>query len=116
MSEPKRIQRKRTRGWRAPDGAINCCRPGVWGNPFIVSSKARPGSRSGCVYITVPTIEDAVECYRLMLVENRPDIIAKAQAELRGKTLMCFCKVGDPCHADILLKIANEPTQGQNNG
>jgi len=28
--------------------------------------------------------------------------------ELRGKNLACFCKIGEPCHADVLLKIANE--------
>ncbi|WP_428143620.1 DUF4326 domain-containing protein [Bradyrhizobium sp.] len=28
-------------------------------------------------------------------------------AELRGKNLMCWCKIGTPCHADILLALAN---------
>lgn len=26
---------------------------------------------------------------------------------LRGKNLACFCKLSEPCHADILLEIAN---------
>lgn len=36
MSEPKRIQRKRTKGWRMPEGAVSVCRPSIWGNPFTV--------------------------------------------------------------------------------
>lgn len=27
---------------------------------------------------------------------------------LRGKNLACWCKVGDPCHADVLLELANK--------
>lgn len=27
--------------------------------------------------------------------------------ELRGKNLACWCKPGKPCHADVLLEIAN---------
>jgi Domain of unknown function (DUF4326) len=29
-------------------------------------------------------------------------------AELRGKNLACFCRLDQTCHADILLRIANE--------
>ena len=27
---------------------------------------------------------------------------------LRGKNLACWCPFDQPCHADVLLKIANE--------
>jgi hypothetical protein len=30
--------------------------------------------------------------------------------ELRGKNLACFCKPGEPCHADILIELANRET------
>ena len=39
------------------------------------------------------------------MLEFDPSDIKK---ELRGKTLSCWCEVGDYCHADILLEIANE--------
>lgn len=103
----ERIQRKRTKGWRMPDGAISVARPGEWGNPFIVNPHARPGSKSGAIYICVPTVEDAVACYREMLVKHRPDIVEKAKSELRGRDLACFCPLDQPCHADVLLEIAN---------
>ena len=31
---PKRIQRKRTKGWRLPPNTVCVTRPGKWGNPF----------------------------------------------------------------------------------
>ncbi|MFZ5773087.1 MAG: DUF4326 domain-containing protein, partial [Thermodesulfobacteriota bacterium] len=27
--------------------------------------------------------------------------------DLRGKDLACWCKDGEPCHADVLLEMAN---------
>lgn len=35
MGEPKRIQLRRTKGWRLPDGARSCARPCRFGNPFV---------------------------------------------------------------------------------
>lgn len=35
-------------------------------------------------------------------IPKRPDI-----SELRGKTLACFCRLDQPCHADVLLELAN---------
>ena len=85
---------------------MSVCRPGPWGNPFIVNPKVKPGARSGACYICVPTKEDAVACFREMLLQQ-PDTVARAKAELRGKDLACFCKLGDLCHADVLLEFAN---------
>lgn len=104
---PRRIQRKRTKGWQMPEGAVSVCRPGRWGNPFIVSQKRKPGTRFGVQYIGVPTQEDAVECFHLMMLE-RPDWIEAAKRDLAGKDLACWCPLDRPCHADILLKLANE--------
>ena len=28
--------------------------------------------------------------------------------ELKGKNLACWCKPGEPCHADVLIALANE--------
>ena len=98
--EPQRIQRRRTKGWRAPVGAVNCCRPGPWGNPFI---PGKPYRTVVGAYIEVKDAEHAVRLYRPVAWSRREQIIR----ELRGKTLMCFCRVGSPCHADLLFEIAN---------
>jgi len=90
---PKRIQLKRTKGWKMPVGAVIVTRPGFWGNPF-----------------TQPTKEAAADLYRTWITGN--SISAKAHQErlheLRGKDLACFCPLDQPCHADVLLKLANE--------
>jgi hypothetical protein len=37
----------------------------------------------------------------------KPPSLDEVRRELRGKNLACFCKPGDPCHADVLLELAN---------
>lgn len=92
MSEhtPRRIQRKRTKGWRMPPDAVYVGRPTKWGNPFV----KRPGE----------TNADVVAAY-----ENNldPATMAAARRELLGHDLACWCAEGQPCHADVLLRLAN---------
>ena len=46
--------------------------------------------------------EAAKLLYREYLVEEGLD-----PRDLRGKDLVCTCKLADPCHADVLLDLAN---------
>lgn len=85
---PKRIQCKRTKGWRKPTGAVLVGRPTKWGNPF----RGLPSS---------------VDDFRRELLKKSPAELEQLLAPLRGKILMCWCKVGEPCHADVLLELAN---------
>lgn len=112
LARPIRVQLRRTKGWRMPANTVKVCRPGKWGNPFVVTEKVRAGfqfhgAAHGC--IAVPTVEDAVACYREMLTV--PDEGGRTMAndlhELRGKNLACFCPLDAPCHADVLLELAN---------
>lgn len=100
--KPQRVQRKRSKGWKLPDNTVVVTRPSKWGNPFIVNPGVRPGSRIGAEYINVPTLEDAIECFREYVKINKLDL-----SELRGKNLACWCKLDAPCHADVLLELAN---------
>jgi hypothetical protein len=104
---PKRVQRKRTKGWRMPANTVSVSRPGPWGNPFVVNPRCRPGS-GGSYQINVPTVEDAVACFREMIA-LKPELVTEARKQLRGKNLACFCALDQPCHADVLLEIANAP-------
>jgi len=90
MNEPKRIQRKRTKGWRMPDNTVYVGRPSKWGNPFIGNY--------------------AYERYRKYIKEkcNDADYHKRLIDELRGKNLACWCPLNGACHADILLEVANE--------
>lgn len=105
---PERIQRKRTKGWMMPPNTVCVTRPGRWGNPFKVGvmkfyvNDDDPGDR---LVIHPSTIDECVAAFRwLVSQKNRADVIRK---ELRGKNLACFCPLDQPCHADVLLEIAN---------
>jgi hypothetical protein len=102
---PKRIQRQRIRGWKKPKGSVCVTRGTPWGNPFVVRPDLEPGEQINRVYVAVPTLEDAIECFRIRVVEtpeNFPPI-----ANLKGKDLACWCPLDQPCHADVLLRLAN---------
>lgn len=106
---PTRVQQKRSKGWRMPPDTVSVARPCIYGNPFSVVPTQKPGTTTGGGYVAVPTVEDAIECYRLWLAEN-PDgqnVAERARAELHGRNLACWCKLGDPCHADVLLELVN---------
>jgi hypothetical protein len=93
---PKRIQRKRTSGWRMPDNAKSVTRPHKYGNPFVVG---RDGSADECVML----FREAVINNDSRIKFTREDLKA-----LRGKDLACFCALSDPCHADVLIEMANK--------
>ena len=47
--------------------------------------------------------------YRDDLVAGRLRVsIDDVTRELRGRDLACYCPLDQPCHADVLLAIANE--------
>jgi hypothetical protein len=50
----------------------------------------------------------AVTWYRAWL-SSQPGLLAAARRQLAGRDLMCWCPPGEPCHADVLLEIANPP-------
>lgn len=117
---PTRIQRQRTKGWRKPEGAVYVGRPTLYGNPFqitrvgkvwIVFVDAAPGVTGR----TVATLFDeqearqtAVDNFRAMLRtpggSEQADFFAR---KLHGRDLMCWCPESMPCHADVLLELAN---------
>lgn len=92
---PKRIQKQRTKGWKMPAGAVYVGRPTKWGNWFRVGPD---GSRMECVAKYRSRVLSNVSSE-----PNRRSI----ENELRGKDLVCWCRLDQPCHADILLELAN---------
>lgn len=99
-THPLRIQRRRTKGYKMPPGAVYCGRPTKWGNPFVV----------GCLseYGDIPDSQTAVDFYRAWIDKGLRRI---AMQELRGKQLACWCPLDRPCHVDVLCELAN---QGEN--
>lgn len=93
---PERIQRRRSKGWKMPVGATSVTRPGKWGNPFKVGQ---------VIEARELTLEMALTHFE---VYARRRFKASDLAELRGKNLACFCALDHDCHADVLLRMANE--------
>lgn len=106
---PQRIQQRRVKGWRKPEGAVSVTRSTEWGNPYRVGAELMT-SKFGApdfppLTITAPL---AVALFREWLVQKFGEgIYEQIRRELGGKDLMCFCPAGAPCHADVLLEIAN---------
>lgn len=104
---PTRIQRRRAKGWKMPPNTVYVGRPTPWGNPFIVGERPdrndEPWSREKCV-----------EMFRFtMCATDREGIFTDFEMceidlrTLRGKNLACWCRLDRPCHADVLLELAN---------
>lgn len=121
---PRRIQLRRSRGWRQPEGAVVVSRPSRWGNPFHVkpasSAKGGPPDMWAVVYEDRVLVRwddrriaaaDAVHRYRQWVAETGMDM--DVRTELAGKDLACWCRIGDPCHAGALLEIANHSSETQ---
>lgn len=121
---PIRIQRKRTKGWVKPFGAINCTRPSKFSNPFkVILEKQKNG---GGYYVTTKgglpkkvakyhgpymangaALLGAIDCFKIVCLSS-VGFVGDIKRELKGKDLMCYCPLHRPCHVDVLLKIANE--------
>ena len=127
---PRRIQRRRAKGWRLPAGAICVDRSTKLGNPFWIDEQAQQltyTDRDGYVVTGGPTCTRAeLIAVHAAWVQRQPIPWPKgvtlhgnlpepppreAIRALRGHHLACYCPPTLACHADILLKLANEPEE-----
>lgn len=107
MTAPTRIQLRRAKGWRLPDGAVSVARPTPWGNPFVVG---RDGTQADCVALHLQLLASYICLSAKAEIEDQKRHLRYVEANLpalRGKTLACWCRPGTPCHADTLLVLAN---------
>jgi hypothetical protein len=99
---PKRVQLKRSRGWKMPPNAVKVDRTTRWGNPFTIADHG--------------SVAEAVAHHgRWMRGEiaapqgETPPSPAEIRGALAGRDLACWCALDGPCHAELLLAIANPP-------
>ena len=130
MSAPKRIQISRQHPWQTEPKAIKVSRPGKWGKPF--AAKIKHGE-VGLATMTRQMLVDDFREWLLTPVTDWPNRSASAsgdtgrtslmgvpfqgrptieeiRAALAGKDLACWCPTSQPCHADVLLELANGVT------
>ncbi len=117
---PERIQRKRTAGWRMPEGAIYVGRPSRWGNPYapdLYRADYPEADAHELRYMATSDFEGLVtgrwDRFDHVDVPSYP----RAEiARLRGRDLACWCPLDQPCHADVLLEIANTKEGAETRG
>ena len=89
---PERFQRSRRKGARLPADVVVVTRPTKWGNPHPLSLGRA----------------EAVRRYREDHLAGRLPVSADdARRELRGRDLACYCPLDEPCHADVLIAVAD---------
>jgi len=88
MAHPLRIKRAHFKA-KLPDGAVLVARPSRWGNPFEVGVDGTP--------------EEVVERHEYELGDD----LRIQLPDLTGLQLACYCDLDQPCHADVLCRLAN---------
>ena len=115
---PERIQRRRTKGWRMPEGAIYVGRPSKWGNPFMPVPLGHAPFRWTVVDDNGVDYREPINGWRdresavlksvrLFYMDVKGELAPYPLHELRGRDLACWCPLDQPCHADVLLELAN---------
>jgi hypothetical protein len=102
---PKRIQLRRVKGYRKPARAIVVRRPTKWGNPhdWRILGYEEAVRRFEADLLSAGVIN-------IIRGKEVKITLEDARRDLRGHDLACTCALDHPCHADILLRVANEET------
>lgn len=116
---PERIQLRRAKGWRKPPGVVVVSRPSKWGNPYTVTGgltkrqaalgfkaflRVRGANQGRAITLWYGrqggkrSLADALQVY---------PSDSEIREHLAGNDLACWCPLDQPCHADVLLAIAN---------
>lgn len=101
---PTRIQLSRTAGGRMPAGAVKVDRTTRWGNPFHHHGDGAPMDAALAVRLFERLITEQGAWAMRGVVSTADDV----RRELRGRTLACWCALDAPCHAEVLLRLANQ--------
>jgi hypothetical protein len=100
MNQPIGIQRKRDKGWKMPPKTISVTRPGLWGNHHRVGA-------DDCGDALTAVLRYESDLLNMVSRDSKGTPLLHRISELKGWNLACYCKMGDPCHRDILLQYAN---------
>lgn len=116
--KPQRLQLSRKAGFnlqaisRALNGlpAKRVTRPGPWGNPFTIEEPAarygldRDAAQAKAVALCGAWLRGTIDPKLSPFPPPSRELI---RAELRGHNLACWCRPGTPCHAEVLIELAN---------
>lgn len=114
---PQRIQRRRTAGWRMPEGAVYVGRPTKWGSPYTLDlyrDDYPHHDEQGLRRMATSDFRGMTEGKWTGPDPEQPctyPSTADVVASLAGRDLVCWCPLDQPCHADVLLEFANGGAQ-----
>lgn len=97
---PQRVQLKRSKGWKMPADTLKIDRTTRWGNPF---------TQRDCGSVAAAVAKHAAWMGGQIAAPDgrEPPALADIRQALRGHHLACWCALDGPCHAELLLKLAN---------
>lgn len=118
MVRPQRMQVSRKAGFdlQASSRALNglpaklVTRPGPWGNPFSIEDTAerygldKVAAQAKAVALCAEWLHGRLDP---ALSPGDPPSRETIRSALAGHNLACWCKPGTPCHADVLIDLAN---------
>lgn len=121
--QPRRIQRRRTRGYRTPPNSTYVGRPTRFGNPYRLVRQNNGwavqfgdnGGSVGTFHNHFEARRYATEAYRVWInLPEQADTLRLFRALLHGRDLTCWCPLpadGEPdhCHAAVLVCLVNQP-------
>jgi hypothetical protein len=102
--KPVRVRLSRQKGWRMPENTVKVDRTTRWGNHDFVVGEYHADAGM-CVEMFHHDLDKCSVFH--------PDQYEAYLAPLRGKNLACWCALDAPCHADVLLELANDAGQTQ---
>jgi hypothetical protein len=116
--KPQRMQLSRQRGFnlQAASKELNglpakrVTRPGKWGNPFTIADTAArcdldsAAAQARAVALCEQWLRGTLDP---KLSPGVPPSRMEIRAELKGHNLACWCRPGTPCHAEVLIELAN---------
>lgn len=115
--KPERIQLSRKKGWRMPPNTVKVDRSTIWGNHWIVWQDPNENgqwiaTRNSSEHHPVGTKAEGIavavrEHARELKLKRDSYGFASWLLPLRGKNLACWCQPDQPCHADVLIELAN---------
>ena len=97
---PQRVQLKRSAGWKMPANTVKVDRTTRWGNPFTI---AECGSAAIAVAQHGRWMRGEIGAPGGLEPPSRDAL----RSALAGRNLACWCGLNGPCHADLLLMLAN---------
>ena len=98
---PHRVRLRRSKGWTMPPNPVKVDRTTRWGNPFT-------SQEAGSIEAAVARHGAWLSGQAAAPDGRAPPDADEIRAALRGHHLACWCALDGPCHADLLLKIAND--------